>query len=238
MSSEILLLATESTGGAMTLAEIVRAIGMEPYHQEDAGVIYCADCLDILPKIPDKSIDLVLTDPPYGVGKAEWDMNFHIDWVKSVQLIRPNILAFMPGIANIVNFPPRFGLELEYKWMLIAYLKNSMTRSPFGYGKYIPLLVYTNPVEEIKLYAKDRDLQGCLVRESGESMSDHPCPKPNGAIRYFLSVLPGNIIVDPFLGSGTTAIIAKQLGRKFIGIEIEEKYCKIAVQRLAQGVLL
>ncbi len=57
----------ETKGEMASLDSIIEAIGVDPYHREPAGVIYCADCLDILPKIPEKSIDLVLTDPPYGI---------------------------------------------------------------------------------------------------------------------------------------------------------------------------
>jgi site-specific DNA-methyltransferase (adenine-specific) len=67
----------------------------------------------------------------------------------------------------------------------------------------------------------------------------HPCPKPILLFKWLMTAASNEaaIILDPFLGSGTTAVAAKQLGRKFIGIEIEEKYCRIAVDRLRQGVL-
>jgi len=71
-------------------------------------------------------------------------------------------------------------------------------------------------------------------------VNGHPCPKPLKAWKLLLSniSLEGQTVLDPFMGSGTTLRAAKDLGRKAIGIEIEEKYCEIAVKRLAQGVLL
>jgi len=67
----------------------------------------------------------------------------------------------------------------------------------------------------------------------------HPCPKPEKFMRWLVSKgsLDGELILDPFMGSGTTLVAAKQLGRRAIGIEIEEKYCAIAVDRLRQSVL-
>jgi site-specific DNA-methyltransferase (adenine-specific) len=73
----------------------------------------------------------------------------------------------------------------------------------------------------------------------GERENDHPAPRNQKTIKDILSVYsrPGETILDPFLGSGTTTNAARMLGRKCIGIEIEEKYCEIAVKRLAQEVM-
>jgi hypothetical protein len=68
---------------------------------------------------------------------------------------------------------------------------------------------------------------------------DHPCPKPESLMRELVALFSddGETILDPFMGSGTTLVAAKRLGRKGIGIELEEKYCEIAARRLAQGAL-
>lgn len=87
----------------MTLDEIIDAIGVAPFHREDAGVIYCADCLDILPKIPAGVIDLVLTDPPYGVRKTEeWDAKSYFeeninDWLRACLSCAPRMIWFCAG---------------------------------------------------------------------------------------------------------------------------------------------
>ena len=73
------------------------------------------------------------------------------------------------------------------------------------------------------------------MRDNGEYRFAHPTQKPQKVIDFIINKSEG-IILDPFLGSGTTAVCAKKLGRKCIGIEIEEGYCQIAKKRLSQGV--
>jgi DNA modification methylase len=238
----------------MTVDEIVRAIGVEPYHQEDAGVIYCADCLDILPKIPDKSIDLVLTDPPYGIceqgGKVqmrglitkpdydEWDI-FDLRWIEPIsKVLNGNILTF---------HDQKQSTEL---WK--EYQKYNIKPKRFffwdkGDSGINPRNNFVNTVESALFGTNKKEYSWNgggsyknIKRINRQPTPCHPTQKPKELILPLINVLSNlsDLILDPFLGSGTTAVAAKQLGRKFIGIEIEEKYCKIAVQRLAQGVLL
>jgi DNA modification methylase len=231
----------------MTLAEIVRAIGVEPYHQEDAGVIYNCDCLEILPLIPDKSIDLVLTDPPYGVRKKEeWDdknnflLNIEI-WLEELRKISPRIMWFASDnmLADILR--NQYDLFRTLTWNKpIGSQYNGASHNNIWYSSEIILLFG----EREKWVEKGKDSEwGYSVFNAptvAQSTFGHPTTKPLKLMKELAKHHSdiSDLILDPFLGSGTTAVAAKQLGRKFIGIEIEEKYCKIAVQRLAQGVLL
>ncbi len=203
-----------------------------PYYQDDQATIYCADCRDILPLLEPGSADLVLTDPPYGVGKAVWDNEFDLTWLPLAEPITRNALAVMPGVTNLLSLPKEIG-RLSYKWTLSLHVINATVRGAVGFGNWIPCVVYVKDGGSI--YTCNQDAGEIAIRGQ---MPKHPSPKPYDAMRWLISRLPGELILDPFMGSGTTLIAAKDLGRKAIGIEIEEKYCRIAVERLRQGVLL
>ena len=204
---------------------------MKPYYDHKGITIYHGDCLEILPDL--EPVDLVLTDPPYGVDfKYESysdTKNEHESKISAwFDILRRagNILAVSCGIVNIWNWP-------KANWVLCWHKPFSVGHSPFGANNWEPLLVYT---ENGRRCERQSDyFKATFIKEH----FDHPCPKPKhwamGAIQILSK--PNEIIIDPFMGSGTTLVAAKELGRKAIGIEIEEKYCEIAVRRLAQEVL-
>ncbi len=204
----------------------------KPYYEDKWGVLYCADCRLILPELP--KVDLVLTDPPYGIDKAEWDGEFNISALDNIDKLTER-LAIMPGIWNLLKCPSTIG-RLEYRWTFAAHLINGMTRGALGFGNWIPCLIYASP--ELNIYKKEMDCYDVIVGE--EKKPDHPSPKPVKAVSRFLERLSSETqtILDPFLGSGTTAVAAKKLNRHYIGIEIEEKYCEIAARRLSQDVMV
>jgi DNA modification methylase len=211
-----------------------------PYYEDDAVTIYHGDCREILPTLP--PVDLVLTDPPYGIGKKArtyagdrgpselWDAEFDLDWLNLTERLA-GCVAIMPGVANLPRMPLVFG-PLTYAWTIVAHVANGMTRGVLGYGNWIPCMVYL--AEGITAYVQQSDIKRVAV--SGPK-PEHPSPKPYAAMEWFVSRLPGETILDPFMGSGTTLRAAKDLGRKAIGIEIEEKYCEIAAKRMSQSVL-
>jgi DNA modification methylase len=223
----------------MKLDEIKKAIGVEPYHEEQAGVIYCADCLDILPKIPDKSIDLVLTDPPYGIN-----LILNCDKAKGRKPYKFDRTVY----GDNETFDPSPLLRFQNNKIIFGG-NNFPQKLPIGgwivWDKRVDMPSDDHSDAELAWQNIDRKIWVFRHRwrgyvKDGEPVEKyHPTQKPIELMRWCI-VFTGNsnIILDPFGGSGTTFVAAKQLGRQCIMIEIEEKYCKIAVQRLQQEILL
>ena len=204
---------------------------MKPYYQDNHCTIYHEDCRDILPHL--EPVDLVLTDPPYGVNIDYWDNEAPIDlidalisiskgaviWFGAAPTLPDNIKRFTKPPQRIIIWHPRFSL--------------SATQSNGLLYKWHPIYCWDLPKKHSGMLKRDETDIPC----AGRNDWDHPCTKPLKLMQQLVEFCTGGVILDPFMGSGTTLVAAKQLGRKAIGIEIEEKYCEMAVKRLAQEVL-
>ena len=211
---------------------------MKPYFETELGKLYCGDCLEIMPQL--EPVDLVLTDPPYGLnenarrvasreklaraidyGDFKWDRKS-----ASVEEIEKTISTGKNSIiwgGNYFNVPPSRG------WLVWDKLNGG---NDFADCE----LVWTNLTIAVRLFRFRWAgmLQGDMKNKEGRF---HPTQKPVKVIKWCLSFCPNvETILDPFMGSGTILRAAKDLGCKAIGIEIEEKYCEIAVERLRQEV--
>jgi DNA modification methylase len=214
-----------------------------PYYEEDGITIYHGDGLDILPAI--QKVALCLTDPPYGVqmsngfdgfdgfggfGKPIARRQYPDSWDKE----RPSSVLFAMLLARCdraIIFGGNFFADLlpaSTHWIVWDKLN---TMPSFGDCE----LAWTN-VDRKSVKKKTVEWNGLLGKERERF---HPTQKPLELMTWCLETYsqPTDVILDPFMGSGTTLRAAKDLGRKCIGIEIEEKYCEIAVRRLAQSVL-
>jgi len=197
---------------------------MKPYYEHAGITIYHGDCREVLPCF-EKHVDLLLTDPPYNVGFDSFELTFNME-VFAASIKGFSNVAFTPGIRNLWAYP-------KPKWV-ICWAKPGSTRrnDTGGFNSWEPVLVYT----ERKLMNDFIYLPDC-VNHTPEA-AGHPCPKPLALFKFVIAQLSdeGQEIFDPFMGSGTTLRAAKDLGRRAIGIEIEEKYCEIAAKRLSQEV--
>ena len=196
---------------------------MKPYYQDSAVTIYHGDCSQTLAGL---AFDAVVTDPPYG-------LNFkNSSWDYEIPAIAFQIAQW--GNAIIITAPLRLWDYPKPKWVLNWYRPASSSRSASGgFNHWSPILVYRDckfPVDSINLHA---------IEHSYPVGFEHPSPKPEELMRWLVQhgTEETETILDPFMGSGTTLRAAKDLGRKAIGIEIEEKYCEIAAKRMAQEVL-
>lgn len=210
---------------------------MKPYYEEDGVTIYHGDCREILPTLP--KVDLVLTDPPYGLGEnakrvasrenaaAATDYG-HFDWDSQPASDDRIEATRIKGLQAIICGGNFFPLPLHRGWLVWDKLNS---------GDFADCeLAWTNLPQAVRIF---RHRWNGMIRDSeNDAPRIHPTQKPVALMKWCLSFAPqAYTILDPFMGSGTTLRAAKDLGRKAIGIEIEEKYCEIAVKRLAQKCL-
>lgn len=198
-------------------------------------------------EIPDKSVDLVLTDPPYGVEGGHGGQlrdykkaDYTGDWMDTPEYITKHCVPAIKEcfrIAKTVVVTPGTRCLCSYPQPdeVGCFFSPASSRiGLFGFQTCHPIFYYG--------YYKNRGKgalpTGMILTEAAPKVG-HPCPKPLRAWKWLLERCsePGWIVLDPFLGSGTTAVAAKQLGRKYIGIEINPDYCKIAENRLRQKEL-
>lgn len=199
---------------------------MTPYYEEAGITIYHGDCREILPMLP--SVDLVLTDPPYGIGFAaqptKWQRlaghqaeNWDNRPVDDLRLVLSYGRCQVAWGGNYYVLPPTRGWLCWYK-----------PDAPPSMGSFE--LAWTNQDRNARIITHS-------ISATNAERVGHPTQKPLAVILWTMNQFPGETVLDPFMGSGTTLVAAKQLGRRAIGIEIEQKYCDIAIERLRQSVL-
>jgi site-specific DNA-methyltransferase (adenine-specific) len=250
---------------------------MKPYYERDGITIYHADCREVLPTLAAGSVDLVLTDPPYGTTSCAWDSVIPLrpmwDALERIAHTEAAILLFsaQPFTSALVMSKPEW---FRYEWV---WEKSSSTgfldanRRPLrchenvcvfyrAQPTYNPQRVQGEPIhatgknlkrDTLSVYrgAYDRlpsDLSGLryprsVIRYPKHSSTEslHPTQKPYPLMVYLTVTYswPEQTVLDFACGSGTTLVAARNLHRKAIGIEIEERYCEIAARRLEQSVL-
>ena len=239
----------------------------KPYFDHAGITIYHADCRDILPHLD--PVDLVLTDPNYGVTQNIWD-NLKIT-KECFDLVTAPLVCTCQNPASaelIVRYKKRFKWsDVWEKTQAVGFLNCKVMPMRqhedilvFASGKipFYPQVMQKSKVnirphgktaqssnygkfneDRERTIKQDETYPRSIITFANCQNGLHPTQKPISLFQYLISSfsISGDTILDPFMGSGTTLVAAKELGRKAIGIEIEEKYCAIAVQRLAQEVL-
>ncbi len=206
----------------------------KPYYDHAGITIYHGDCLEIMPVL--EKVDLALTDPPYGIaakwvggfsdkhgwGKSHLEKNERNDWDVRIPLSEIFELILKKSANQIIWGGNYFELPLSRCWLV-------WNKPERGFTLAEAELAWTNADNVIRVFDLNRHENGRV----------HPTQKPVKLMLKCLSLSWTNDclkILDPFMGSGTTLVAAKELGRRAIGIEIEERYCEIAAERLAQEV--
>jgi site-specific DNA-methyltransferase (adenine-specific) len=241
--------------------------------------VFCEDALAGIARIPDGAIDLIVADPPYGLGKDygndsdKLDANAYLQWVEQwVDAALPKLKAtgslyifltwrYSPEI--FVMLKQRMTMMNEIIWDRRVPSMGGSTRSyssvhdTIGFfvkqkGYYfdldairIPYDVETKKARSRSIFVGSKWLEmgynpkdlwsvSRLHREHPER-ADHPTQKPLEIVERMIkaSCPPGGIVLDPFMGSGTTAVAAKRCGRDFVGFELNQEYCDLIENRLA-----
>ena len=219
---------------------------MIPYRRKEIigdATLYLGDCLDVLRDLPDNSVDACVTDPPYGVnggsgtmGKASPKTKYTAEWTDSREYIENHIVpafSLALGISSRAIITPGTPCMFAYPEPAdvgCIYQPATTGMNKWGRETSQPVLFYgKDPRAGLTIQNKH------IVNTAKASDGRHPCAKPLHVSEWLVAraSLEGETVLDPFMGSGTTGVACANLGRKFIGIEIEERYFDIACERIA-----
>ena len=213
---------------------------MTPYYDRDGIVIYHGDCRDVLPSIDPSSVDLLLTDPPYGINantdnakrnesagrparSYDWTRVHGDDKPFDPAIVLPFGRCVLWGANNYADkLPP------SQSWLVW----NRESRSDVADAE----LAWTNLGGTVRMFTH---MWVGYWRASERHYHVHPTQKPTALMRWILDkwTKPGDLVLDPYMGSGPVAQACHELGRRYVGIELVEDYCKVAVGRLSQQTL-
>lgn len=208
------------------------------------------DCREVMPTLG--RVDAVVTDPPYGVGltakvtkhsRIEATRLYADDEAEILPLVT-RAVELMMEIAPCAIVTPGTRLLQKYpqaKSIGTIFAANGAGRDSWGFTGNHPILYYGNcPYLKNGMGGRPNSFYSAHpgMHVTGENTIDHPCPKPLAWMEWLVSrasPLPGEVILDPFMGSGTTGVACVKLGRKFIGIELDAHYFDIACRRVEQA---
>ena len=191
--------------------------------------LYLGDCLEILLTLAAGSVDAVVTDPPYGIGfrRNDWD-SFIPNWLGEARRIS-KIVVFTTAPTTQWDYP-------QPNWVGCLYRAGATSRSfNGGFNHWTPFLVYGN-----KKIAVDSFWTSNVSIITQNNGIEHPSPKPLSFVKWLVNGYSNisDLILDPFMGSGTTGVACVQTGRSFIGIEIDPNYFEIAKERIGKAMAL
>ena len=246
------------------LQEIHWCLEPWPYYEDESVTIYHGDALDILPQLA--PADVLISDPDYGVGVnftksgivgnlsrnvgrggvAPKDADSLLtETLKRARIARNGLLFWSGSWTRIEAFSQAVGAG---GWRIhhlgIWYKANGAGPSGNGLARRFEPWFWVEQGTGTTREGEWNFLPDCIdvsrvVPGHREAMA-HPTQKPEELMRRLIRFFtkPGDTILDPFMGSGTTLRAAKDLGRKAIGIELNEEFCEMAARRMSQGVLL
>ncbi len=257
-----------------------------PYFKTTLGKLFWADALEWLPTLESQTIDLAFADPPYNIGKAEWDtfdsqaayIKWTMTWIREVhRLLKPTGTLYVCGFSEILAHVKCAADPLfeGCKWLVWYYRNKANMRDDWGRSHEsllhfrksrtftfnvdagrVPYNQHTLKYPEHAqgstsqygngkkhswnphpLGARPRDvLENPTLCNTTREKTDHPTQKPAELLRRIIGVSSnaGDLVLDPFGGSGTTFAVCEAMGRRWLGSESEREYCDIARARLVR----
>ena len=216
----------------------------------DGIALVCGDCREVLPLLEKESVELVLSDPPYGIG---YQYGGGVRGIKAAVRITKHATArgCPPIVGDDKPFDPRpfLGFPRVLLWGADHFAQHLPRKGTFiAWDKSVGIGPRDTFVDCEFAWCNWREPRNvfrflwkgltCMKRGEEHGRRDHPTQKPLALLRWCVERAGGNgMIFDPFAGVATTGAAAKLLGRKCLMIEIEERYCKVAAARLRQNVL-
>lgn len=219
---------------------------IKPYFETELGKLYHGDCLEIMPQLKDTSIDLLIYDPPYSIGTTS--TGHKGSWLDN-NLIKPFFDILFKESKRLLKSFGEFYINTDWRTYPFLYpilyeyfiIKNCIVwdyewiKAGSHYRFSHEFIIY-GIKEKIKrkFSASERDVWRIPPINFTSNNKKHQAEKPVKLVEKMIlnSTKENDIILDSFVGSGTTAIACRRLNRRWIGIEISEKYCSIAADRI------
>lgn len=232
--------------------------------------VICSNCLKAMGEMPDESVNLIITSPPYNKGSADRKCSKSDSWSKAnidygifkdnlpeeeyqkwqkdiikecLRVLRKEGSIFYNHKPRIVNhkviFPHEWLLDFNIRQMIIWDRKNTPVLEPIRFMPTVEYIFWITKERKTPKFNPKAFQFKEVWRISPDSGNEHPAPFPLEIPKRCIIACSdeGDMVLDPFLGSGTSAVASKELGRNFIGIELNPTYCKIAEDRLRQEIL-
>jgi len=193
--------------------------------------LHLGDCLEVMRSMPDKSVDAVITDPPYGIGIAEWDMSIPVEALSEFIRISRGVVVWFGAAKKIVEQVISFSIPPERVMMWSPSFTMSKDNNNGIFYRYHPIYCWNLPL-------KSKTVKWDVFTDHTEvgNWWKHNCTKPVSLMNKLVQLgNEGDTVLDPFMGSGTTGVACVQTGRNFIGIEIDPDYFAIAERRIKEA---
>ena len=228
------------------------------YFETENGVLYCGDCLEIMKKFPEESIDLIITSPPYNLGRKhhtgnkyhspyfdnmseseyqEWQINVLNECYRILKLCGSVLYNHKNRIKKGIQITP-------YEWLLktkfiikqeIVWINGSQNFDKIRFYPFTERVYWLAKLPETKLHncINKYDVFDRREWKPVGTRGNFKRAFPEKMVEDLISVFPNaDVVFDPFFGSGTVGIVAEKLNRRWIGIELNPEYCEIAKQRI------